>query len=618
MASTRRANFTKEDLERMAALYESGLPTSEIGAIMGCEKSSVAKALKKFGVTPRIGSAAYKTRSRIKNQEEIIGEFREAHGDRYDYSKVKYAGTKAKIIIICRRHGEFSMTPNSHQQGQGCPKCGRESFKEKVSYGLEDFLAKAKKAHAERYDYSTVVFNSFQESVEITCPNHGVFKQNARAHTRGNGCPECAYEASLGEKLYLRATKEEALEKFAKAHADKYNYSKAEYISSKEKIEIICRRHGSFWQTPEAHASGRGCKTCANETAGSYLKYSLKRLLNHFRECHEEEYDYKDLVDTYEGNFDALVDQDSITRVRCRDHGYFNQNIRSHVSGKTSCRQCASLRISKALSLDLTEKRFGKLTVLCKVDRPTTRKQQASYWKVQCSCGSETYVLAAHQLTSGKAGECPKCSRRTMSRKLSSRVPCLMGERFGRLLVLRDWGTTKGGNRNYLCQCDCGKQTTVVMYALKSGGISSCGCKLKESPGGDTFTRFVNDSDWAGLDCYFYLADISDELVKPGIASDLDRRAWQGKYRKYIFVSPRLTRAEAWVIEQLILEETLDAKPAETPEEMEEMMGGQSELRHRYSYKAAWYQMRFHQLLEKLHEYGWESLYLNSDGLAQS
>jgi len=613
---SRRAQFTEDEINEMARMYESGMTTKQIGEIFSCCKSSVGNALKRSGIQLRQGSAAYKTKNRIKSQEEIILGFQTTHGQRYDYSKVEYKGTKEKVEIICSTHGSFWMAPNSHQQGQGCPKCGKESFKEKMSFGLEDFLKKATEAHGDKYDYSKVVFESFQDLVEITCRKHGVFRQNARGHTRGYGCPECAHEASLGEKLERRATKEQALEKFVKVHGDKYDYSRFAYVSSKEKVEIICRKHGSFWQTPEVHAGGGGCKACANETAGSYLKYTLQRLLDHFKTCHEEEYDYQEIIDKYGGDLTALVDQDSTMQVFCKDHGYFTQNIRYHVRGQTACKQCASVRIATALSLDLKGKRFGKLSVTRKVNRPSTRKQQASYWEVKCACGADPYIIAGFQLTSGKARQCPRCSYREQGKRTSQRVPCLAGERFDRLLVLRDWGTTTGGNRNYLCQCDCGKQTTVVMYALKNGDISSCGCKLKESPGGDTFTRFINDSEWANLDCYFYLADVSDDLVKPGIASDLNRRAWQGRYRDYLFTSPCLTRAEAWVIEQLILEETLDAKPTEQPEEIEGMMGGQSEVRDRYRYKVGWYQMRFQQLLEKLHEHGWESLYLNSDELS--
>lgn len=48
------------------------------------------------------------------------------HGNRYDYSKVEYANAHAKVIILCRYHGEFLQTPTNHiHVGQGCPVCAR-------------------------------------------------------------------------------------------------------------------------------------------------------------------------------------------------------------------------------------------------------------------------------------------------------------------------------------------------------------------------------------------------------------------------------------------------------------------------------------------------------------
>lgn len=45
------------------------------------------------------------------------------HGDNYDYAKVEYKGSKIKVIIICRVHGEFEQNTISHAQGTGCPFC---------------------------------------------------------------------------------------------------------------------------------------------------------------------------------------------------------------------------------------------------------------------------------------------------------------------------------------------------------------------------------------------------------------------------------------------------------------------------------------------------------------
>ena len=66
----------------------------------------------------------------IENQtkpfETVMKQFKDAHGDFYDYSQVDYKQTDSKVKIICPIHGEFQQTPINHLKGQGCPKCGFE------------------------------------------------------------------------------------------------------------------------------------------------------------------------------------------------------------------------------------------------------------------------------------------------------------------------------------------------------------------------------------------------------------------------------------------------------------------------------------------------------------
>ena len=52
----------------------------------------------------------------------------------------------------------------------------------------------------------------------------------------------------------------------------------------------------------------------------------------------------------------------------------------------------------------------------------------------------------------------------------------LTGQRFGRLLVIRRVECEKRGEAKWLCQCDCGNETAVFGYLLRSGKTSSCGC----------------------------------------------------------------------------------------------------------------------------------------------
>lgn len=56
-----------------------------------------------------------------KNTTCFIGEAKQIHGERYDYSLTKYQNAKSKVIITCKDHGTFNQTPNIHLSGSGCP-----------------------------------------------------------------------------------------------------------------------------------------------------------------------------------------------------------------------------------------------------------------------------------------------------------------------------------------------------------------------------------------------------------------------------------------------------------------------------------------------------------------
>lgn len=55
-------------------------------------------------------------------------------------------------------------------------------------------------------------------------------------------------------------------------HGDKYDYSKVEYTTNKDKVCIICPIHGEFWQRPADHISAaHGCPKCKYEGAKAEL-----------------------------------------------------------------------------------------------------------------------------------------------------------------------------------------------------------------------------------------------------------------------------------------------------------------------------------------------------------
>jgi hypothetical protein len=61
--------------------------------------------------------------SMIYSNDEYIYQAKLLHKNTYDYSKINYVNAHTKICIRCKKHGDFYQTPNSHLNGNGCPKC---------------------------------------------------------------------------------------------------------------------------------------------------------------------------------------------------------------------------------------------------------------------------------------------------------------------------------------------------------------------------------------------------------------------------------------------------------------------------------------------------------------
>ena len=203
----------------------------------------------------------------------FIEEAKKVHGDRYDYSNVKYVNNKTKVCIICPQHGEFWQTPINHLNGQGCRKCSIE--KQKIT--KSEFIEKAKKVHGNKYDYSKVKFNNNKEKICIICPEHGEFWQRLNSHLNGAKCPSCGQKQRIKTIRETRGiTQEEFINRAKKVHGDRYDYSKVKYVNIDTKVCIICPEHGEFWQTPYAHLIGQGCPMC-NE---SHLERDIRMLLN--------------------------------------------------------------------------------------------------------------------------------------------------------------------------------------------------------------------------------------------------------------------------------------------------------------------------------------------------
>ena len=129
-----------------------------------------------------------------------------------------------------------------------------------MSSHSEILIEKSKKIFGDKYDYSKVNYVNNRTKVEIVCSKHGSFFQLLSSHSKGFECEKCGLEK---RKPKPRMTTDEFIKRAKKVHGDKYDYSKVNYVKSSEKVEIICPKHGSFFQVANNHINAkRDCWEC--------------------------------------------------------------------------------------------------------------------------------------------------------------------------------------------------------------------------------------------------------------------------------------------------------------------------------------------------------------------
>lgn len=197
--------------------------------------------------------------------EEVIQNFTNIHGDRYNYSNIEYVNNSTNVTIICSNHGSFQQSPASHLRGNGCQVCSG-----KKPHTTKEVVETFKKMYGDNYDYSMTDYKGALKKFKVLCKNHGEFETLYNNMLKGWACPDCTNYRKNIEQSFLKEAKE--------AHGNEYDYSKVVYKNCHAKVEIICKIHGSFFQQPRIHASGARCQKCERFTTSKIARNWLKTL----------------------------------------------------------------------------------------------------------------------------------------------------------------------------------------------------------------------------------------------------------------------------------------------------------------------------------------------------
>lgn len=108
---------------------------------------------------------------------------------------------------------------------------------------------------------------------------------------------------------------------------------------------------------------------------------------------------------------------------------------------------------------EMIGKKFGKLTPIERIGG------HRNTYICKCDCGNTTEVSKYNLLTSN-----------TRSCGCLVKVVDVLGKKYGKLTVIREYDKGQDGKPRYLCKCDCGNEKVIRKSSLISGGTKSCGC----------------------------------------------------------------------------------------------------------------------------------------------
>lgn len=177
------------------------------------------------------------------------------------------------------------------------------------------------------------------------------------------------------------------------------------------------------------------------------------------------------------------------------------KNLRRGTSLSCGCLQKENQRYE-----DLTGKKYGKLTVLCKSEEKIGNRIS---WKCLCDCGNEKIV----------PGYCLKCGSVKSCGCLKTDYNDLSGKKFGHITIIkRVQDRYKSNGRKsirYECECECGKRI-IKDYSNIFNNMDninySCGCLRRKSNKyekvGDYYIGYTSNNKKFYFDCDDY------ELIK--------------------------------------------------------------------------------------------------------
>lgn len=155
--------------------------------------------------------------------------------------------------------------------------------------------------------------------------------------------------------------------------------------------------------------------------------------------------------------------------------------------------------------------KYGRLTVIRRATEEEYPRGSGKHimWYCKCDCGEYTFAQSS-SLRNGEKVSCGCLNKEKaveLAKKLGEKNRFdLIGKKFGKLTVISLYKTgpeNEKGITEWLCRCECGKNTVVRTSYLTSGHTTSCGCNrftnkdgtMKTSKGEEKIIKILKENN---------------------------------------------------------------------------------------------------------------------------
>ena len=315
--------------------------------------------------------------------------------------------------------------------------------------------------------------------------------------------------------------------RFKEKHGDKYDYSKVNYTRMRDKVEIICHKHGSFFQEPHSHLKGYGCPKCALEQRSIKRRDTTESYIEKAKMVHGDKYDYSKVE--YKSSQEKIC-------VICKKHGEFFVRPNDHINSKRGCPMCydekrgATQKMTKEEFIDKANIIHDNAYDYSKVDYINSKTKVC----IICPEHGEFYQEPSSHLSGRKCPECAKLisasKRRLTTNEFIEKAKSVHGDRY-------DYSETEyyGIYEPISVRCYThGIFKQIASYHLSGNGCQQCAQEMTDSSSEKELSEFIK-SAYDGITLQNYRGLLKDNreldiyLPSAKLAFEFDGLYWHNE-----------------------------------------------------------------------------------------